>query len=783
VIICPNLACQTPNSVEHALCQACRTPLPHRYLWAITPHANQGANQDALNPAFKLKAGELLGNRYQQIQGQIFLDTKPGLIPESLAEFPTFVLPYLYLSTYPLAVPRPYALLQPDPGASGTLNETVLLLEEAALALNADGSPELLPTLADSWPQVTALRQLHWLLQIAQLWQPFVNEAVVSTLLDINKLRVNGSIVRVLMLQSDPAYPPTLADLGKAWQGLIPTAHKAISPFLKALCQHLQAQGFVNTETLLACLDRAIAMVGANQQVSYEAVVQTDQGPTRTRNEDACYPASGRVQYYEVGAKGGAGQPILLMVCDGIGGHEGGDVASKLAISTIEQRLIPLLQRGEADTLAIALAMEQAICAANDDISAQNDQESRYSRDRMGTTVVMALIVGPQIYVAHLGDSRAYRINERACRQITLDDDVAAREVRLGYGLYREVMEHPGSGALVQALGMGSSQNLYPTVQHFVLDEDCVFVLCSDGLSDNDRVEQFWQSELVPVLKGQQKVAISSSSLIQLANAYNGHDNVTVGLIYCRVDHDSEHSVPSDMANPSNYSLSQAQTLSPPMKVRETAPTILLPTSTRATRAKSQASLWPLLMGITALIALGAGLIALLGISSQPRTTSVGVGTSDQMPSTPGLSSVPLSGQATPAPSASPGDAIPGPIPGQIQASLDSGSFAKVRLDNATEPLMLFATPDRAGALDPGAVLTDGSVVQILSQQQLANNERWIRLRTCSVGQPNSGAPTNTVQPVLRDGWILAAQLAPVAYAVDSATSPDLGACLPKSQG
>ncbi len=119
----------------------------------------------------------------------------------------------------------------------------------------------------------------------------------------------------------------------------------------------------------------------------------------------------------------------------------------------------------------------------------------------MGTTLVLALVRGAEVYIAHLGDSRAYRISQQNCQQVTLNDDVASRQVRLGGSLYREVFK-PGSGSLIQALGMGSSQALRPTVQRFVLDQSCVFLLCSDGLSDGDRVEQFWQSAILPLITG-----------------------------------------------------------------------------------------------------------------------------------------------------------------------------------------------------------------------------------------------------------------------------------------
>jgi len=82
---------------------------------------------------------------------------------------------------------------------------------------------------------------------------------------------------------------------------------------------------------------------------------------------------------------------------------------------------------------------------------------------------------------------------------------------------------------------MGSATNLHPTVQRLIVDQDCVFLLCSDGLSDYDRVEQYWDSEILPLLRGEKTVTAVGESLLQLANQKNGHDNSTIALVYCRV--------------------------------------------------------------------------------------------------------------------------------------------------------------------------------------------------------------------------------------------------------
>ncbi|MEM9090084.1 MAG: protein phosphatase 2C domain-containing protein [Cyanobacteria bacterium P01_F01_bin.53] len=549
MINCPNPSCKTANPEGAEVCQVCQSALPHFYLWGV---GDLVAN---------IRPGQLLNQRYLLKRDRTFLDTKPGLVPDSLPELPDFLLPYLHLSAYPLHTPRPYAVMRtPD-------DDYVLMLESSALstATPTGGSPgdapRLLPMLTKRWSEAPPLRQLNWLWQVAQVWDAFVAENVAATLLDESLLRVDGSIVRLLALASEPMpspatapvdrtqvpAQPTLMDLGRFWQPLAESAHQAVRAFLERLCEHLERQQ-LTAEQLTERLSQAIEVCGQGQVVNYKLAVNTDQGPTRKRNEDACYPASGASQPLKSDQTRSV--PELLIVCDGIGGHQGGDVASKLAISTIEARLKPLLaaDRPALNATELSLAIEAAICAANDEISAQNDQAQRQARDRMGTTLVMALVKGADIFIAHLGDSRAYRIGQRNCQQVTLDDDVASRQVRLGGGLYREVLPQPGSGSLIQALGMGPSQSLRPTVQRFVMDENCVFLLCSDGLSDSDRVEQFWQSELRPLVVSEGSADAVSKRLVDVANKYNGHDNVTVGVLSAQVVRPSDRIVPRELS-------------------------------------------------------------------------------------------------------------------------------------------------------------------------------------------------------------------------------------------
>ena len=484
--------------------------VPKHYLWAL------GEGIKTCRP------GDLIAGRYLLKRDRLLIDTQPELLPELPEEIPNFVTPYLRLFAYQLHVPQVYGLVS---SKASKLSGDIWLLENGPIL---KVSESLMPELANSWKGASAMRQLNWLWQIAQLWQPCITQGVASTLLNPELLRVEGPVVRFLELQSDRK-PPNLSELGKLWQQWLDDAHPAIANFLGQLCQQMVARQIRNGEQLIGQLDKALVKCGRWYDRTVEIATGTDVGRSRAHNEDACYPPSGTV------LEGIPGAEACAIVCDGIGGQDGGEVASELAISVLRKKLQQVvLHKDIYEPLSLISKLERAACAANDEIADRNDSEHRQGRQRMGTTLVMALAHVHELYVAHVGDSRAYWITRTNCYQVTLDDDVACREVRLGYALYRDALEQVAAGALIQALGITSSNTLHPSVQRFPVDEDCVLLLCSDGLSDKDRVEECWETEILPILDGSIGVAAARDRLIDIANTRNGHDNVTIGLIHCQ---------------------------------------------------------------------------------------------------------------------------------------------------------------------------------------------------------------------------------------------------------
>ncbi len=528
IIHCPNGSCQSRNPLNNRVCHKCGRSIPKYYLWAVGINWASHTN------------GELLAGRYLILDNHVLLDTRPGSVPRVPLEISEDIAPYLSLFPYRPHIPQAY-------GAMLLNDQDVLLLEKAPIYPHAvidslaefddAASPstptsqggQLMPLLSDRWNGASPLRQLHWLWQMAQLWQPLRNEGVVSSLLRPELLRVEDHWLRLLELQSDrtTGTTPSLSQLAELWQHWISTAHPTIQGFLTRLTQ-LMLQGQIRTsEQLLNSLDQGLATCSDRATHPIHIAMASHIGPTRKQNEDACHPPSGSVIATLPGGN------TLTIICDGLGGHEDGEVASELAVETIKQAIQRIDFSGDRLAPAtLTVMLEKAIYAANDLINQRNREDKRWDRQRMGTTVVMALAYAHELYVAHVGDSRAYWINHTGCHQLTLDDDLASHEVRLGYAFYREIQREIIAGSLVQALGMGEKIPLTVNVRRLMLDGAGILLLCSDGLSDRDLLEQIWQAQLLPVLQGEVELPIACQQLVELANTQNGHDNVTVGLMH-----------------------------------------------------------------------------------------------------------------------------------------------------------------------------------------------------------------------------------------------------------
>lgn len=533
-IYCSNPNCVAPlNAIGKTTCQSCDATLVYRYLWAV----GKGAPQ--------ISTGQQVGNRYYVVANCIWLDTQPSLPPEVPEHWADEITPYLKLYPQRLHVPEVYSCcIDPEVSPDGS----IFLLEN--IPLDADGI--LYPTLVSAWEGAHPVRQLYWLWQLLNLWQPLQKQGVAISLFAIDNLRAQGWRIRLCQLYQDQeilaetAPDLTLVDLGHLWSRLTETAKPPIRAALEQLCEQLQAES-TTVEAIAAQLNQLLLQQAAQLPLRLNLVGLTDTGKERSHNEDSCYPLSST-------DKPNDGLfPRVAIVCDGIGGHEGGEVASQLAVQSLKLQTQALLAEVAQQTELISpdLLIEQleaSVRVVNNLIVTQNDSQGRADRRRMGTTLVMAVQVPQQIatadgmfdnchelYLVSVGDSRAYWITPRHCQQLTIDDDVAAREVRMGRSLYREALYRPDAGALTQALGTRDASYLRPAVQRFLLEEDGILLLCSDGLSDNNLVEQFWQGLSDPVFLGKRTLTEAAQTWVDLANQKNGHDNISVVLLQARI--------------------------------------------------------------------------------------------------------------------------------------------------------------------------------------------------------------------------------------------------------
>lgn len=719
MLYCPNPTCQTPNEAAHKFCQKCGSFLPKRYLWASGREASL------------YRSGERLADRYLCQEPQIFLDTKPGALPEPSREIPAEFSAYLRLSPYKLHVPQIYDVI----GSPAAPQSQILLLDQAAIenipSPSAATPLQVLPALEQVWHTATPLRQLNWLWQIAQLWQPLSSESAAGTLVSPELIRVEGAIVRLLELKItvNSGTDASLTNLGQFWsQWLLPPSKPEISSFLAYLCQLLTQGQIRNAEQLMISLDQGLTAIGRSLSQRIAIATQTDQGPSRQRNEDACYPPNGTHQVQEHAAHKPFETAPLVVVCDGIGGHQGGDEASGLAIASIQQQFQALQpERLSADELIVAL--EKAVGTANDLISERNDSEKRLERQRMGTTLVMGLVRAHELYITHVGDSRAYWITRQGCHQVTLDDDIASREVRLGYGSYRQALQQPIAGSLVQALGMGSSIGLHPTVQRFVLDDEGIFLLCSDGLSDFDRIDESWDTVILPVILGKVSLVDAIQQLVKIANTRNGHDNVTIGLVQYQVSATTPIEVPANLAEPPMLLTSQQAAAqegrtrlvqSSGASNQAASGAIASSTSTQVLpQPESRHRILPLLLSIVILLALGAGLAALL-FPGRVRQLLV---RETPIPSTPTVSPEPTE------------TLTPEPL-----AALATNDFIQI-----SEALTL-QTGEVPGSVSAEPItLPKDTVLQVLQKnapaQQDTGSQRvsWVELQICSI-PPTQGS-------------------------------------------
>lgn len=439
----------------------------------------------------------------------------------------------------------------------------------------------------------SSLEILHWCYQMTQLWALLEPVNCHYSLLELSNLRLDEDQTLTLQrLYTEPLnnqvaiasvvdqeektsatfkQPLTIKALGRVWQALYRKSQRTQFGSIVQVLGDLE-QGKIQTiaqlrsrleevateleiptpetfqpmeeyptapthlqsdelEDISAKTDDLPTIVLSVQLSSLEDAGLTDVGRQRHHNED-CFGIETKIDKLELPRKRILQARGLYILCDGMGGHAGGEVASELAVNTLRQ----YFQEHWIDNqLPTENTILQAVYLANQAIYEINQQDSRSGVGRMGTTLVMLLIQGNKAAVAHVGDSRLYRLTRKqGLEQVTVDHEVGQREITRGVEA-SIAYARPDAYQLTQALGPRDENSINPDVGFFEIYEDSLLILASDGLSDNDLLETHWQTHLLPLLSSSTNLEQGVTKLIDLANQYNGHDNITAMLIRAKV--------------------------------------------------------------------------------------------------------------------------------------------------------------------------------------------------------------------------------------------------------
>lgn len=205
----------------------------------------------------------------------------------------------------------------------------------------------------------------------------------------------------------------------------------------------------------------------------------------------------------------------LYIVADGMGGHNAGEIASKIACESIETAI---KARCLEDNFEFERDIESILNEAN--IAIKKHGENRLEYSNMGTTIVVAYLDQEMLYVANVGDSRLYMVNAETLHQITKDHSLVAELIKIGSISEEEAINHPDKNIITSALGVDEKFDFYQTkIPYFEYQN---ILICTDGLTN-----MLSKEEMFEIIKNNEPDVIPNK-LIESANENGGFDNVTV---------------------------------------------------------------------------------------------------------------------------------------------------------------------------------------------------------------------------------------------------------------
>jgi protein phosphatase len=237
----------------------------------------------------------------------------------------------------------------------------------------------------------------------------------------------------------------------------------------------------------------------------------TDVGQKRDHNEDSFYVFQPTQDF--------AGRGMLFGVADGMGGHAGGEFASRIAVQALQK-----YYTADVEPQNEVAAMENCITEANSLIYSQ--AKTSPVLKGMGTTLTSALLMGNALRIGQVGDSRGYRIRNQTIQQLTNDHSLVAEQIRQGIITESEAASHPAKNIITRALGTKSKVDI--DFYTFEMEPDDRILLCSDGLHG-----VVFEEEILSIVLQSESAPEAVRRLIQRANENGGPDNITVILAHC----------------------------------------------------------------------------------------------------------------------------------------------------------------------------------------------------------------------------------------------------------
>lgn len=241
-----------------------------------------------------------------------------------------------------------------------------------------------------------------------------------------------------------------------------------------------------------------------------KVLAKTDIGKAREINQD-CYYISSADDILKI-----------YIIADGMGGYSGGEVASNLAVLTVKKYIEDKIGNNEGlEESEIKEILKNSFSAAHSVIYEKAQKEKEL--EEMGTTLDVCLIYNNKVFIAHIGDSRVYRINTDNMEQLTVDHSYVQKLLKEGSITKEQAYNHPRKNMLMKALG-GIDEFEEPDI--IVLQEySCRKILmCTDGLTN-----MLKDNEIFKIIHND--INLANKNLIQAANNKGGTDNITVVII------------------------------------------------------------------------------------------------------------------------------------------------------------------------------------------------------------------------------------------------------------